>query len=382
MKIKNQFFAFAISFCFFSLSGYSQGQLTEPHSGGNKKSSLSEMIGLTKITINYDRPGVKGRGGKIWGTSVAHYGLADLGYGSSLASPWRAGANENTTITFSTDVTIEGNNLAEGTYGLFMALGELETTVIFSKNYTSWGSFFYNPAEDALRVVVKNQTLEKSVEWLKYEFTNETENSATIALMWEKRMIPFKVEADVNKIQLASFKNELRTTPGFTIQSYIQAAEYCLRNNVELQQGLIWANEAISGRLIGMKTFQSLYTKAKILKSLNRTAEADSVMNEAIPMGNARELYYYANALLEQKRTKEALDVFKLNYDRFPNTFTTNVGLGMGYSAIGDTKKALRYLNAALSQAPRPENKIKLETMIKNIKNEMLRIDFKLKMPE
>ncbi len=183
-------------------------------------------------------------------------------------------------------------------------------------------------------------------------------------------MIPFKVEADVSKIQLLSFKRELRTTPGFTMQSYIQAAEYCLQNNVELEQGLIWANEAISGRLIGMKTFQSLYTKAKILSKLNRIAEADSLMKEAVPMGNAGELYQYANLLLEQKRTKEALDIFKLNYEKNPNTFTTNVGLGLGYSANGDTKKALQYLNAALPQAPGPANKTKLETMIKNIKDE------------
>jgi Protein of unknown function (DUF2911) len=81
---------------------------TEPD-GGNKKASVSEQIGVVKININYSRPGVKGREGKIWGTNVAHYGFRDQGHGTSYAAPWRAGANENTTMSFSHSLKIEGN---------------------------------------------------------------------------------------------------------------------------------------------------------------------------------------------------------------------------------------------------------------------------------
>jgi hypothetical protein len=175
--------------------------LTLEPDGGNRKASVSEQIGIVKIEITYSRPGVKGREGKIWNTPVAHYGFVDQGHGTSTSAPWRAGANENTTISFSHPVKIEGKDLPAGKYGFFIALGENESTLIFSKINTSWGSFYYDETQDALRVAVKNQSLEKSVEWLKYEFTEQTDNSVNIVMSWEKRAIPFKVEADTRKLQ-------------------------------------------------------------------------------------------------------------------------------------------------------------------------------------
>src|ERR1041384_6093557 len=121
-----------------------QAQITTPPAGGNKKASVSERIGITDVTIDYDRPAVNGREGKIWG-EVVHYGFADLGYGTSKAAPWRAGANENTTIQFSTDVTVEGKALPEGKYGFFVAMGKEKATLVFSKFNTAWGSFYYDP---------------------------------------------------------------------------------------------------------------------------------------------------------------------------------------------------------------------------------------------
>jgi Protein of unknown function (DUF2911) len=187
---------------------YSVGQimpLTSEPDGGNKKAAVSEQIGIVKISVTYSRPGVKGREGKIWNTPVAHYGFIDMGHGTSNAAPWRAGANENTAVSFSHPVKIEGKDLPAGTYGFFISLGEQESSLIFSKVSNSWGSFYYDATEDALRLTVKNQTLESNVEWLKYEFINQTENSATIAMSWEKRMIAFKVEAAIQELQIAAF---------------------------------------------------------------------------------------------------------------------------------------------------------------------------------
>src|SRR5215467_11291044 len=147
------------------LCSISFSQLTFSPSGGNKKATVAENIGLTDITIHYSRPHVNGREGKIWGNLIP-VGYTDQGFGSSKAAPWRAGANENTTIEFSTDVKIEGQPLAAGKYAFFVAYDPNESTLIFSRNSTSWGSFYYNPDEDVLRVKVKPQTLDKSVEWL------------------------------------------------------------------------------------------------------------------------------------------------------------------------------------------------------------------------
>ncbi len=143
-------------------------QLTTTPSGGNKKAMVGEQIGLTKVEINYDRPGVKGREGKIYGTGIVHNGFIDQQFGPAKAAPWRAGANENTTIEFSTDVTIEGKPLKAGKYGLFLAYDPNASTLIFSKNTISWGSYFYNPEEDALRVTIKPVALDRSVELLIY----------------------------------------------------------------------------------------------------------------------------------------------------------------------------------------------------------------------
>ncbi len=351
-----------------SLVSTSIGQiapLTAEPDGGNKKASVSEQIGIVKISINYSRPGVKGREGNIWNTPVAHYGFVDLGHGTSTAAPWRAGANENTTISFSHPVKIEGKDLPAGTYGFFISLGEQESTLIFSKVNNSWGSFYYDPTEDALRVTVKNQVLDKSVEWLTYQFTDQTDNSATVAMAWEKRMIPFKIEADVQGWQIAAFKSDFRTTRPY--YDYIQAANYCLKNNIELEQALAWMDRAIYFRIMGEKNFRTLSTKAAILMKMNRMEEAKKVMEEAVPMGNVGDVHQYARTLLNAKQVDEAFKVYQANYKKYPNEFTTNVGMGRGYSAKGEYKKALEYMKAALPQAPNNLNKNSVETMIKKL---------------
>jgi hypothetical protein len=341
-------------------------QLTVPPNGGNKKAIVGERIGISDVTIHYDRPGVKGREGKIFGGVVA-YGFADPGFGTSKAAPWRAGANENTIMEFSDDVKIEGQNLPAGKYAFFIAVDTNECTLIFSKNYTSWGSFFYDPKEDALRVKVKPVMQDNSTEWLKYEFENETENSAVIALIWEKWKIPFKVEVDYNKTQLESFRKELRSDKGFTWNAWQQAAQFCADNNVDLDEGLKWAEYSVSTPFIGEKNFKTLSTKAEILKKLNRSAEADAAMKEALPKGNMNELHAYGRQLLKEKRNKEAFEVFKLNYDKNPNVFTTNMGMARANSALGNYKEALKYAQAALPQSPDPGNKTNVQDSIEKL---------------
>jgi tetratricopeptide (TPR) repeat protein len=354
------------SICLLSAA---DAQMTSLPDGGNKKAMVGERIGITDVTINYNRPGVKGREGKIWGQLVPA-GFNDLGFGTSKAAPWRAGANENTTIEFSNDVTIEGKPLAAGKYAFFVAYDAEEPTLIFSKNSTSWGSFFYDPSEDALRVKVKTAPLDKSVEWLKYEFMNQTENSATIALEWEKLMIPFKVEVDYIKTQLEAFRRELRSEKNFNPgwQSFQQAAQFTANRNVDLEEGLTWADRSISEPFVGQANFVTLSTKATILSKLGRGAEADSLMKQALPMGTMQQLHGYGRQLLQEKKAKDALEVFQVNYKKNPNQFTTLIGLTRGYSANGDYKNALKYAQLALPLSPPGANKTAVENMIEKLK--------------
>lgn len=349
----------------------SQAQLTTPPDGGNKKATVGERIGITDVTIHYDRPGVKGREGKIWGQLVEP-GFNDLGFGTSKASPWRAGANENTTIEFSTPVKIEGQDLPAGKYGFFIAYDPQQCTLIFSKNNSSWGSFFYNPAEDALRVTVKPVTLDQSVEWLRYEFLDEAADAATIALEWEKLRIPFRVQVDLDNLQFESFRRELRGERSFNPgwQSFHQAAQYAADKNKNLEEGLAWAEQAVSGRFIGEANFQTLSTKATLLSKLGRQAEADSTMQQALAHGNMQQLHNYGRQLLNQQKNKEALDVFLMNYKNNPNQFIPLVGLARGYAANGDNKKALQFAKKALPLAPDDMNRKNLETMIEKLQGD------------
>ncbi|MBD2702053.1 DUF2911 domain-containing protein [Spirosoma sp. BT702] len=351
----------AAALCLSSLSAVAQ--LIFPADGGNKKASVSERIGITDVTIHYDRPAVKGREGKVWGELV-HYGYKDLGFGSSKESPWRAGANENTTITFSTDVNVEGKPLAAGTYGLMMGVQENDVTVIFSKNATSWGSYFYDPKEDALRVSVKPLKNQPSVERLKYEFMNETDSSAVIALLWEKWTIPFTVSVNLVQTQLASLRNELRSEKGFRWDAYQQAANYVADHKTNLEEGLRWADYSINGQFVGEKNFSTLQTKARLLAMLNRTAEADALMKEALPMANMQQGYQYGRQLINQKKGKEALTFFQDYAKKYPNVFTANMGLMRAYSAVGDYKSATDWGKKALAVAPDNNNKANVERLL------------------
>jgi tetratricopeptide (TPR) repeat protein len=348
-----------------ALSTHAQ-TLTSVVPGNDRKAMVGEQIGLTKVLINYDRPGVKGREGKIW-SQLVHEGFKDLGFGSAKAAPWRAGANENTTIEFSTDVKIEGKPLAAGKYGLFIAWDPNECTVIFSKNNGSWGSYYYNEAEDALRVKVKPQTTDRSVEWLKYEFTNQTNNSATVSLMWEKMIIPFKVEVDLVQTQLASYRQELRTRKGFQWQPWVEAALYCVQNNTNLEEALLWADTATSPIFGGSTQFQAWSTKAQVLQKLGRGKEADEIMQKYLPLANMQEVHQYGRQLLQVGKKKEALEIFKQNNAKYPNEFTTLFGLARGYSANADYDNALKYAKLALAVVPNPANKTVVENAIKKL---------------
>jgi hypothetical protein len=345
-----------------------KAQLTSLPSGGNKRASVSEGIGLTNVSITYSRPAVKKRDGHIWGELIP-VGYVDQGFGPSKQAPWRAGANENTIIEFSTDVKVEGQTLAAGKYGLFIAYDPNESTVIFSKNYTSWGSFFYKPDEDVLRVKVKPVPADKSVEWLKYEFTDQTPSSATIALQWEKLVIPIKIETDVVGTQLAFFRKELRSEKGFNWEAWDQAAQYCAQNKTNLDEALMWADTATSVNFGGDKSFTAWSTKATVLDALGKSQESADVMKKAYPYGNMNELYFYARNLTRMKKGQEAYNVFKIDYDKFPNQFLTNAGMARGYSAIGDYKKALGFALKAQAQAPDPANKNIVDGMVKKLQD-------------
>ena len=349
--------------------------VTLPPSGGNQASSVSQNIGLVKVTIDYNSPDVTGpngedRKGKIWGQLVP-WGMVNLGFGTAEKSPWRAGANENTVFTFSHDVLVQGKPLAAGSYGFHIIPEEMgDWTLVFSNNSTSWGSFFYDPAEDALRVGAKPKE-NPYTHWLTYEFTDRQQEEATVELQWENLSIPIEIKVpNSTELYLASLRKELRTTPGFNWQGWNSAANYCLQNDVNLEEALVWADTAISGPFVGQESFATLQTKGQILDKLGRRAEADEVLNKAIhhPTANAFNVHLYGRQLLTDGRTERALEVFKANAERFPDTWPTDVGLARVYSAMGWYDKALKHAQTAYERAPNQINKDSLAAAIEQLK--------------
>jgi tetratricopeptide (TPR) repeat protein len=334
----------------------------------NHKSMIGQRLGVTDIEIHWVAPGVKGREGKIWGTPVAHYGFQDLGFGTSKAAPWRAGANENTTFSFSTDVTIQGKPLAAGKYGFAIALSPDSCTLIFSKNANAWGTFFYKPEEDALRVTVRQQKdLAQSREWLAYGFSEPTSNSITVALEWERWRIPFTIGVDEKKTTLASIRSQMSGTMGFDPPSLQTAAQWCLTNADNYEEALRWISDATDPRLGGLQSFSALSTKGKLLEKLGRKAESEKALQAAFDNATALELHGYGRQLIGEKKHKEALEIFQKNHQKQKGVWPTEVGLARGYSANGNVAKALEHAKVALTQAPDDLNKRSLEAMIKTL---------------
>ncbi|MEJ1237809.1 DUF2911 domain-containing protein [Chryseolinea sp. T2] len=344
-----------------SIAVVTSAQITTPPSGDNQKSSVTQMIGLVSTTITYSSPDVHGsngedRKGHIWGELV-HYGFVDQGFGPSKSAPWRAGANENTTIKFSHDVLIEGKPLKAGTYGLFLALSkEGPSQWIFSRNSSSWGSYFYSESEDALRV---NAALEDwpYTEWLTYNFDDRQSKSAHAYLAWENKRIGFKVEVpNVLELYVDKIRGELNgTETGFDYKNFAAAARFCAQNKVALDQGLQWADLAISMPYVGQKTFETLSSKAMVLNVMNKATDADAIMAEAVrlPGVSVQEVHDYGRSLLAAKRTDKALEIFQLNKKLHPDDkFTTYVGLARAYTVIDDKKNAIKNWESAIKNIP------------------------------
>ena len=342
-----------------AVSFNSNAQLDTPR--GSQNATVSQTVGITKIYINYSRPSVNDR--EIWGKLVP-YGMNNLGFGTATESPWRAGANENTIIKFTDDVTIEGQALKAGKYGLHMVIKEDGgATVIFSKNHSAWGSFFYEPSEDALKVDITTNEIAHT-EQLTYDFINVDATSATAVLNWEKKQIPFKIEADVTNTVLAGIRADLQGQKGFNRQNWEQAANFALNNGGDLNEALTWVDGAIAGQFFSQKTFANLQIKSNILAKQDKADEAAAIMDEALPMATIFQVHQYGRTLIGLDKKDKALEVFKMNAEKNKDTWPVHYGLARAHSALGDYSTALTHLKMALGNAPNDASKGRVQSNI------------------
>jgi tetratricopeptide (TPR) repeat protein len=296
-------------------------------------------VGLTKITITYHRPNVNKR--KIWGNLVPY------------GEVWRAGANENTTITFSTDVSVSGKPLPAGTYGLHMLPTAADWTVIFSKTSWAWGSYGYDPKEDALRISVKPEAGEPQ-ESLQYTFENATRKGAQVVMGWEKLRVTFPVEVDTNAVVLASIRKELRGPQQFAWQPWNQAANFCLQNKINVDEALKWADKSISMN----ENFVNTRVKSGLLELKGDKAASAALFEKAKTLAKSEaDVNNLGYVLLGQGKTDEAIEVFRKNVKDHPKSWNVWDSLGEGYATKGDKKLAIENFTKALGMAPEDQKK-------------------------
>jgi hypothetical protein len=337
-------------------------QLNTPR--GSQMATVSQRVGTTDISITYSRPSVNGR--EIWGKLVP-YGMNNLGFGTSTAAPWRAGANENTIITFSHDVKIGGTPIKAGTYGLFFEVKDnTNATLILSHDNKAWGSFFYDKSNDALRSDITLSTV-SNTELLTFEFNTVSTNSTVASLIWDKKEFPFIIEVDVTSIVLANFKADFKGQTGFQRQNWEQAANYALNNGGDLNEALGWIDNAIAGQFYSQKTFNNVAIKAQILNKLGKTEEYGAMMDEAASMANTTQLNNIGYAMLNAKDADRAIKYFKMNVANNPENANVYDSLGEAYKKIGDKKNAIKNLKKSLSLNPAANVKANSEKLLKEL---------------
>ena len=314
--------------------GTSQG-LTTPRV--SQQATVSQRIGITDITIVYHSPAVNDR--KIWGGLVP------------FDQVWRTGANENTLITFTHHVNIEGTALAAGTYGLYMIPYANRVDILFSSATKNWGTVA--PTEEEL-VATVSVTPEKGPhrEWLAFDFLDRGGNSTTAALKWGQWVIPFKITVNVPEVVMNNMREELKGLAGFGYLGREQAARYALLNDMALDEAMTW----IDGSINAEKRFTNLSVKAGLLDKMGKSMEADAVMDEALTLATPNQMNNYGYQLLNGGDVSGATAVFLKNIETCPKSHPFYWGfvdsVGEGYLRSGDKEKALKYYKLAKTYAP------------------------------
>lgn len=243
-----------------------QSQLRLPRE--SQRASVSQTIGITDVTITYHRPRVKGR--TIYGELVPYNQV------------WRTGANEATAITFSDDVTIDGQKLSAGRYSLHTIPTKTSWTIIFNKVAEQWGSYSYDQKQDALRVTVQPENAPKE-ETLKFDFMDVSENSAKCVMHWDTLRVGFNIGVEVEQKALASARAAMAALDPKDFRTPYQVAAYAFSKNLVPDEAMSWIEKSIAIN----SNFYNLSQKARMLAKRGDTAAAIKTAEEALVKASA-----------------------------------------------------------------------------------------------
>jgi Protein of unknown function (DUF2911) len=311
---------------------------------------VEQTVGLTQIAVSYYRPAVSGR--VVWGQLVPY------------GEVWRSGANENTTVSFSSDVKIGGKPLRAGKYGLHTIPTAKDWTIIFSTATTSWGSYTYDQKEDALRVAVTPRQLPALEERLAYRFDDPSNTKVTLTLAWEKLAVPIAIEVDTPKVVMASIRSELRGMAQYNADNWAQAAAYWVRNGGPLDEALRMVDRSLSVK----QGYTALMTRADILEKQGNAAGAKEARAKAQPLATENDLNLVGYGLLREKKIDAAIAVFRDVVQRFPQSWNAQDSLGEALAIKGDKPGAIAAYEKARAMVAEPTQKKRIEQEIAKLK--------------
>lgn len=311
------------------------------------RAEVTERFGVTDVTVSYHRPSVNGR--RIWGGLVAY----DV--------PWRAGANDNTTVSFSTPVAIEGQPLPEGEYSLFMIPGEKEWTVVLNRFTGGWGTYSYDQSQDALRVKVTPQPSEMQ-ERLAYTFDDATNDAVTLNLRWEKLRVPIRVTAETTKLTMKGIDESLRSALHWVPQAWREAAAYAARSG-NTDAALRYLDSGMQLTPDG----PSLRLKARLLEQKGDAKGAKELRELAAKLNPDTTWYISIYDLLGAKKLDEARTAVEAKLAADPKAWRSWALLGTIYGQKGDAAKAKESFDKAMSLAPGQSERVEVQDSINDL---------------
>jgi len=283
---------------------------------------------MTTVAVSYSRPAVNGR--KVWGALVP------------FDTVWRVGANENTVLAVSSPFTVGGTRLPAGRYGLHAIPGASTWTIILSRQANAWGSFSYNPAEDAVRVTVAPRPAAHT-ERLAYTLEEPTDSSLVVTLRWEKLAVAFPLSVPTTQVLIDSLRQQLRDLPYFFAQSWNEAAQAAMQRR-QWAVAAEWADSAIKRN----GGFRSMQLKAGAIERMGDSAGARVLRERSLSIANEADVNAVGYQLLGQGKTDEAIAMFRRNVADYPKSWNVYDSLAEALGVKGDKQAALANYQKAL----------------------------------
>jgi Protein of unknown function (DUF2911) len=212
---------------------------------------IQQQIGLANATIGYSRPSLRGR--KLLGQNDIPYGKV-----------WRMGANDVTTLKLSDDMIIEGKPIAKGKYAFVAIPDANEWTIILNSQSGQWGVYGYKQEKDVLRFKVKAEALSQNMETLSFTFEDVQPSSANIVFRWENVQFKVALLQDTDAKVMADIQAKTAGSPSMT--TLMEAAEYYLMMNQDLDKALVWATKVVDN----VKSPFRFNLKAQIAQKLGK----------------------------------------------------------------------------------------------------------------